>query len=185
MRVLRAAAHRRMPWKNGRGETVEVAVFPEGSDLEGFDWRVSMAGVVEDGQFSIFPGIDRGFAVLEGAGIALAVGGAPEAEIRPGDAPFFFSADEPAAARLLGGPITDLNVMTRRGRFAQAIVRAELATGQRLDLPESGGLLLCQTGEIAVAGEVLGPLDALLFDAPATLRALAPSVAFAIALRRL
>ena len=75
--------------------------------------------------------------------------------------------------------------MTRRGRFAQAIVRAELAAGQRLDLPESGGLLLCQTGEIAVAGEVLGPLDALLFDAPATLRALAPSVAFAIALRRL
>ena len=25
-RILKAADHRRMPWKNGRGETVEIAV---------------------------------------------------------------------------------------------------------------------------------------------------------------
>lgn len=43
MRILRASDHKRMPWKNGKGETVEIAVFPEGASVDTFDWRISMA----------------------------------------------------------------------------------------------------------------------------------------------
>lgn len=53
---LLAANHRRMPWKNGRGETTEIAVWPEGAGLQDFGWRLSMAGVSEHGAFSAFPG---------------------------------------------------------------------------------------------------------------------------------
>ncbi|MDP1908248.1 MAG: HutD family protein, partial [Hyphomicrobium sp.] len=43
MRILRAKDYRRMPWKNGGGETTEIAISPEGAALDSFDWRVSMA----------------------------------------------------------------------------------------------------------------------------------------------
>ena len=75
MRLLRASDHRRMPWKNGGGMTVEIAVSPEGAGIEDFDWRVSMAFVEQDGPFSIFPGIDRTLAVLSGDGIVLHIAG--------------------------------------------------------------------------------------------------------------
>ncbi len=44
-----------MPWKNGGGETAEIAVFPPSADLSEFGWRISMATVSSDGPFSAFP----------------------------------------------------------------------------------------------------------------------------------
>ena len=73
MRIIRAADCRRMPWKNGRGETVEIAISPDGAGIDDFDWRLSMARVETDGPFSLFAGIDRTLAVLEGEGIFLNV----------------------------------------------------------------------------------------------------------------
>ncbi|MGO6905167.1 HutD family protein, partial [Rhizobium ruizarguesonis] len=75
MRILRAGDYKRMPWKNGKGETVEIAVFPPDASINDFDWRVSMATVAEDGPFSIFPGIDRTLAILDGNGMVLDVAG--------------------------------------------------------------------------------------------------------------
>ncbi len=69
MRILRAADHKRMPWKNGGGETVEIAVAPQDAALGDFDWRISMATVAADGPFSIFPGIDRTLSILSGSGM--------------------------------------------------------------------------------------------------------------------
>ena len=76
MHWLRAESHRRMRWKNGKGETIEVAVHPPGATLETFDWRISMAAVVEDGDFSSFAGIDRTLAVLGGGPLGLTMDGA-------------------------------------------------------------------------------------------------------------
>ena len=72
MKLLRARNHRRMPWKNGGGVTTEIAVFPANAGLEDFEWRLSMATVASDGPFSLFAGIDRTLAVLEGEGLVLA-----------------------------------------------------------------------------------------------------------------
>ncbi len=48
-RIIAPDSFRRMPWKNGGGETIEIMAFPEGADLAGFEWRVSMAKVAGDG----------------------------------------------------------------------------------------------------------------------------------------
>ena len=73
MRILRAADHKRMPWKNGGGETTEIAVFPEHAGLSDFDWRVSMARVDGDGlQFVngfCQPGVNNDRATFEGYGL--------------------------------------------------------------------------------------------------------------------
>ena len=60
-----------MPWKNGGGTTIEIAVSPHGAGLDDFDWRVSMARVEGSGPFSRFADIDRCLCVLGGAGIVL------------------------------------------------------------------------------------------------------------------
>lgn len=103
-----------MPWKNGGGETTEIAASPEGAGLDAFDWRVSMARVDGDGPFSLFPGIDRTLAILDGEGLRLTVEGRDPVELTQHNAPLTFPADAATRSSLLGGPVTDLNVMTRR-----------------------------------------------------------------------
>ena len=123
MKILRASDYKRMPWKNGKGETAEIAVFPADASIDGFDCRISMAAVVEDGAFSTFENVDRTLVVLEGEGIELSVDGSDPVELRQNSAPHSFAADAPTTARLLGGRITDLNVMVRRGRATCSVTR--------------------------------------------------------------
>ena len=90
MRILRAADYRVMPWKNGGGTTTEITVSPDGSGLDDFDWRVSMARVASSGPFSGFAGVDRTLAVLEGEGIVLDIAGQSPATLTRASAPLSF-----------------------------------------------------------------------------------------------
>ncbi|HEX7964142.1 MAG TPA: HutD family protein [Gammaproteobacteria bacterium] len=109
--------YRVMPWKNGRGATTELAIHPAGAALDGFDWRLSIADVVEDGDFSRFPGYDRTLVVAEGRGMELEFDGAsaPQRLAGPGSLALF-SGDWITRGRLLAGPVRDFNVMSARER---------------------------------------------------------------------
>jgi environmental stress-induced protein Ves len=169
MRVFRAAGHRVMPWKNGGGITTEIAIFPEDAALDAFDWRLSMATVSNSGPFSLFAGIDRTLAVLEGEGIALSVGGLQQATLTRASPPFSFPADRPASARLIAGQVVDLNVMTRRGRFVHRLER--LSPGRSAVEPRRGALMIafCARGSAILASGsermTLATHDAALIDA--------------------
>ena len=63
-----------MAWKNGGGETAEIAVFPEGACYDDFHWRLSMARIAADGPFSTFPNVDRTLALIEGNGMVIEAG---------------------------------------------------------------------------------------------------------------
>ena len=144
MQVLRAKDHRVMPWKNGAGSTTEIAVFPEGAGIGVFDWRVSMAGVVEDGAFSSFPDIERTLAVLTGEGIVLSVEAHAPVRLTRDGAPVSFPGDIATSATLIDGPILDLNVMARRGRFTHRLTRHRAP----LDIiPEADVTLVLSRGE--------------------------------------
>jgi len=64
-----------MPWRNGLGTTVEL-LKQDLPDEAGFAWRLSMADVTTDGEFSNFSGYDRTLLLLEGNGLTLDCGGA-------------------------------------------------------------------------------------------------------------
>lgn len=113
--LLDPATARAMPWKNGGGSTVELAISPVGADLEDFAWRISTAQVAVDGAFSSFPGIDRSLAVLAGNGVCLQRADGQREMLLSGGAITVFGGEEAISAQLLDGPITDLNLMTRRG----------------------------------------------------------------------
>ena len=170
MRILRADQHKRMPWKNGGGETTEIAVFPAGAGLSDFDWRISMARVDGDGPFSGFPGIDRTLAILEGAGIVLEVEGHDPKRLTRESEPHAFPADVPTAARLVDGMVLDFNVMSRRGKIKHKVERLH---GRHSSTAGFLRLVLCARGsiEISMSGmtETLGRHDAALLPQNLTL----------------
>jgi hypothetical protein len=150
MKVLRARDYKRMPWKNGGGETVEIAVFPQDAGLADFDWRISMATVASDGPFSVFPGIDRTLSILDGAGMTLFIGDREPAFLDRDSAPLPFAADTPTSATLVNGPITDLNVMTKRDTLSHAVSRTAIDGTLHLALNAATTLLLCHNGSLDI-----------------------------------
>lgn len=168
MRILRPAEYRRMPWKNGGGETREIAVSPAGATLDTLDWRVSLATVAEDGPFSVFQGVQRTLCVIRGAGMQLQAGDRAPAELRVTSEPYTFDGEVASSARLIDGPIEDLNVMSRRGRFRHSVRRLSLAETLLLDTNAHTLVIYCQLGEVlCVAGAASGHLhsdDTAMFD---------------------
>ena len=168
MRIIHATDYRRMPWKNGGGETIEIAVSPPRASLDDFHWRVSMAHVAAAGPFSAFPEIDRTLAVIDGTGITLRLAGRGEVQLGRDDAPFAFPGDLPVDAELVDGAIDDLNVMTRRGRYRHLLSR--LRPHGALVLPRHGDLmmLIARGGGASIRTgrqhELLGAGDAAVLD---------------------
>lgn len=158
LQVLRAADRAASPWKNGGGVTREVASSPAGTG--DFDWRVSLADVADGGPFSEFPGIDRIITVVRGEGMALTVDGV-ETIVSERYQPFAFSGDAKTDCRLLGGPLVDFNVMTRRGA-----VSADVRFVSEQTTLSGTTLAIVFEGSGILDGVELGPLDAaLLTDA--------------------
>lgn len=172
MELLRARDYRRMPWKNGGGETFEIAASPPGAPLDAIDWRLSMASVASDGPFSCFPGIDRTLVILQGEGLQLEVGGAPRTvRLDRQSQPFAFAGDVPLDARLLDGPVTDLNVMSHRERYRHKVQRLQVSGRMVIDTDAPIVALVCCEGT-ALCGSTQAPpalldaRDCLLFRYP-------------------
>ncbi|QND48763.1 HutD family protein [Rhizobium lusitanum] len=162
--ILRHDSYKRMPWKNGGGETVEIAVSPEGAGLADFDWRVSMATVATDGPFSVFSSIDRTLSILEGAGMTLFIEGREPVLLTQESTPLPFAADAPTSATLVDGAITDLNVMTRRGRLSHSVRRVRVDGSDELALGSETALVLCHRGHLDIGDRTLLAGDCLLVE---------------------
>ena len=109
---LKPADARRVPWKNGGGTTLELAMEPPGATFEtGFVWRLSTAEVAVPSPFSAFPGLQRTLMLLTGDGLRVDFGDRGVVDLREPLVPLVFSGAWPATATLLGGPCTDLNLM--------------------------------------------------------------------------
>lgn len=120
--ILRAATRTEVPWKNGGGITSEIAVYPEGSKIENFGWRISTALVEAAGPFSMFEGVDRILTVLEGK-LALRFAADNSEVILGCGQSLAFAGDVEVKGIPLSGPVRDLNVMVRRSEW-----RAEVST---------------------------------------------------------
>jgi environmental stress-induced protein Ves len=144
-----------VPWKNGGGSTTQIAVFPPDATFEDFDWRVSLATILEDGAFSEFPGIERTLALVEGHGMTLEIDGEPKL-LTQADPVAAFDGESRVVAKLNRGASTDLNVMTRTDRCYHQFGRRVLSGESRfvarapvtvLFLAEGDSLELCSDGQ--------------------------------------
>lgn len=154
----------RQPWRNGGGVTREIVCQPAGATMDDFDWRVSVADVASDGAFSVFPGVDRTIMLLEGSGLHLrSECGQIEHRLDAPWVPLGFAGELRIAARMIGGPSEDFNVMTRRQR-CRATLRVVDAAERWQKM--GAGLLLALRGSWTVRADaaneaVLSPGDGL------------------------
>jgi len=105
--IVRTAEVASQPWRNGGGVTRPLLVRPRG---DAWQVRVSVADVSVNGPFSRFPGVQRWFAVLDGAGVVLTIG-STEHRLDAGSDAFSFRGDVAVRCRLVDGPTRDLNLM--------------------------------------------------------------------------
>lgn len=159
---LTPADYRTQPWKNGRGTTTELLHLTDpatGATL----LRLSRASVVEDGPFSLFPGIERNLTVLTGPGFRLT---GPTFTLRCDPlAPVAFPGDvDIRATETNNHPSDDFNVMT-----ARHLPRPDVSVVQNLTLPAGGRLALYALGACVVNGGPVAAGDLLLMTEPAHL----------------
>ena len=166
--ILRAADRLAVPWKNGGGLTREVAVYPPGSGLGDFGWRVSLAEVRRGGPFSEFTGVDRQMAVISGR-LELAIAGRETLSLSADSAPVAFPGELPASAEPVQAPVIDLNVMTRRREFVARLRRCRASAAATLPLEADTTLILalvplgvrapCTQGSLSALDAAYLPLD--------------------------
>lgn len=165
---LSSADYIKQPWKNGRGTTTELwRLEREGTLLV----RLSRASVVEDGPFSLFPGVERNLTVLSGPGFRLT---GPGIDLRCDPlVPVAFPGDvEVRATETLGQPSDDFNVMT-----ARALPKPQVSILRDEDLPEGGRLALYALGPCLVNGEGVNRDDLILTEGPVRVRGDWPVIA--------
>lgn len=104
--------HTPMPWANGGGTSYEIA---SDKDAQGeWSWRIALAPVLEDGDFSRMPGVDRKLLLVEGEGLQLTIDGKVSV-CRPGSV-LTFRGEAHTSAMLTKGPVVDLGLMCHRER---------------------------------------------------------------------
>lgn len=137
-----------LPWKNGGGTTRDLLAWPP--DAASWHLRISVAEVARDGPFSDFSGIDRWFAVLQGAGVGLQLAGERH-ELRVGTPPLHFDGALAPMCWLLAGPTSDLNLLVRRDAGAGSMIDAVL--GVDWESPSAWrGLVAADAVELLVDG---------------------------------
>lgn len=115
MRIVRLNEIEPRPWKNGGGLTWEIAA---GENVPP-EWRLSVALIDRSGRFSDYAGYDRTILGISGGPVQLEIDG-ERADLRHGE-PIAFRGEAVAAGILCGPAARDLNVMTRRDRFAHDV----------------------------------------------------------------
>jgi uncharacterized protein len=143
--LIRADQVAYVPWRNGAGRTRELLTWPAGA--QPWQLRISLAEVGRDGPFSLYPGIERWFSVIEGAGVRLLLDGR-EHRLDSRSEPLRFNGALPVSCTLIDGPTTDLNLMHAGGRAA--MIAAHNAIAWTSPLPARG--LFTRTAGLWSAG---------------------------------
>lgn len=143
------------PWRNGGGVTRQVlsGKLAGNGSLEpasgnDWDWRISIAEVESDGDFSAFDGMARILTVIEGEGLALTIDGIET--WLPRYAALGFHGGSATSAKLPAGPIRDLNLVTRTGTVNGQVSFVELS-GEHPERLADGQVGILLQGEARLA----------------------------------
>jgi environmental stress-induced protein Ves len=128
-RPVASAAQRTEPWANGAGTTTVLASGPNGPNGVDWQWRLSIARIEQDADFSPLPGVRRHFAVLDAPLTLHFPDGRRQALLRL--AVDHFDGGQPPRAVLHEGPTRAFNLMLR-GK----------ADGELLARPLNGAMVL-------------------------------------------
>ena len=93
------------------------SVRPSTPTAHHWDWRLSIAEIERDAEFSAFPGIERELVLLSGNGVRLVFDCGETHELHPPHDKLRFDGERKLRGELLDGPTHDFNLMWRRERI--------------------------------------------------------------------
>lgn len=153
--IIRHGDYRSMPWRNGKGVTLEIAREPASGDP--FAWRLSLADLTVDGPFSPYPGYRRAIVLVSGHSIHLRYHGHGSCVLDCRRRGARFEGNWRTGCTLGQGPCTDLSLIVARGRNARSgcLVRApsvfRLSGARELKIsPQLAHALFVLRGSVAV-----------------------------------
>ncbi len=157
-------------WRNGGGVTRQIALGklgaagePVATDGEDWDWRLSIAEVGTEGDFSTFDGMTRILTMIEGEVLDITIDGAGQRLEKFW--PLRFDGGAVTRAMLPAGPIRNLNLIVRTGALAGDVSVVELSEDQPRQLVRGRiGVLLQGTARLRLANgqeSALGLLDSV------------------------
>lgn len=148
-KVLKSKDYRSMPWKNGLGVTREIAREPAMG--EEFDWRLSLAEIDADCDFSAFAGYRRALVLVTGDNLQLRFKRHGRCSLGPSTRGTRFEGDWQTRCAVPHGRCTDLSLIVRKGSTARpaCIVRVPML------------LRIGSTRRVALAGGLHGALFSL------------------------
>jgi environmental stress-induced protein Ves len=174
---LKPADYRAMPWKNGGGTTTELIAESAGA-ADGYDWRLSIASVVQSGPFSDFSGYDRSIMLVEGKGFTLSFAEAGIHHLVRSFEPLRFDGAWRTECTLIDGPVKDFNLIARKDVHAVLDV-LRIADSEALIAAAPTTVLHLFHGQVSVADRDLVAGDTLRIDGvagPIQLIARRPSI---------
>ena len=118
--ILSPKTFKTIAWKNGLGLTTKLAI-NSGGNINYFDWRLSIASVVNDGDFSYFSGYQRHLVLIEGEGLILDHRNGELDELTNVLDVAHFDGGSKTCGRLVNGGIKDFNIMTNNNSFAAEV----------------------------------------------------------------
>ena len=148
-RLRRYKTYRAMPWRNGRGVTLEIAREPAtGAE---FTWRLSLANIDEDGDFSAYPGYSRALALVAGESLRLRFRGHGHSRLSPTRRGTRFEGEWQTHCAIPKGRCTDLSLIVRKGSAVRPLSVVRQPRVLRLE----------STRQVVVARDLYGALFVL------------------------
>jgi len=158
--LSRAAERPSTPWKNGLGSAAEIANSPADAAVDDFDWRVSIATITKDSDFSIYEGVDRLIMPLSPAGLVLSENGTRR-ELAQYDV-LSFTGESTVAAIEVGVDTEDLNLMVRRGIRSGSLEKRLVEGSTVLTTDDATELVVVVLEGTLQLPDALAPGDALV-----------------------
>jgi environmental stress-induced protein Ves len=154
--IRKYRTYRRMPWRNGRGFTLEIAREP--AQGEDFAWRLSLADVESDGAFSAYPGYRRALVLVAGERLHLRFRGHGSRMLDPVHRGARFEGDWETHCAIPRGRCTDLSLIVHKGSSVRSgsVVRSPKvmrvrSAGRTVLAADLQGALFVIAGSVAVS----------------------------------
>lgn len=162
-RIIRQSAFIEGVWRNGMGTSWEIAAFKKEGAID-FSWRFAKARIDGDVPFSMYPGMDRAFMMLDGDGMDLEFGNGEKLEVHERFVPHQFACDVPLNCKLLGRPSMDLNLFAARDELRLSCEVVTLSGEQILPLSNAVTVFYGLDGQASIDGSILLAGDAVVIS---------------------
>ncbi len=172
IQLLKKIDYKKSLWKNGQGTTEEIFIFPETAKFpnDAFLFRLSMATIQGENEFSLFPGYQRLLTVIDGLGLVL-----NEKPLRLEEI-IQFSGNEKINCKPLTSHTVDLGLI-----FNDKLVDAEMQLLQfgdlKIDLdPNKHYFLVCTEGLLYANGMMVKRFESVHINGEDSIELKSPDV---------